>query len=144
MIGKFTSGCDNYAYWNMLLDENQKSGWGWAQNSLATIDRPSGTVRFNPDFQPVCLVSQVIRPGFVRIGAVFQGAQGSKFSTPVAAFQSPKGEIVVLAQNRGGEPAVLNLKLDKQTVRTVLPANADCAITLEPSASSGISLTDLK
>lgn len=25
MIGNFNNGCDNYAYWNMLLDENQKS-----------------------------------------------------------------------------------------------------------------------
>ena len=131
MIGKFTSGCDNYAYWNMLLDEKQKSGWGWTQNSLVTIDRPSGTVRYNPDFQPVCLVSRVIRPGFVRIGAVFQGAKGSKFSTPVAAFQGPKGEIVVLAQNRGTQSAALNLIVGKQTARAVLPANADCAIILE-------------
>lgn len=138
MIGKFNAGCDNYAYWNMLLDEKQKSGWGWAQNSLVTIDRPSGTVRYNPDFQPVCLVSRVIRPGFIRIGAVFQGANGSKFSTPVAAFQGPRGEIVVLAQNRGTEPAALNLIAGKKTARTVLPASADCAIILEPAIGKGM------
>ena len=128
MIGKFNAGCDNYAYWNMLLDESQKSGWGWAQNSLVTIDRASGGVRYNPDFQPVCLVSRVVRPGFVRIGAAFHGAKDSKFSTPVAAFQGPNGEIVVLAQNRSSEPAALNLIADKRTIRVVLPANADCAI----------------
>ncbi len=132
MIGNFNNGCDNYGYWNMLLDEKQKSGWGWSQNSLVTIDRKTGEVRYNPDFQPVCLVSRFVRPGTVRIGAAFhsEGGGGPYFSTPVAAFVTGNSGIVVLAQNRTSGPVAVNLTVDGKSTPVTLPANSDCAIIL--------------
>ena len=44
------SGVVNYCYWNLILNEESQSTWGWKQNSLVTIDRKAGTVTYNPDF----------------------------------------------------------------------------------------------
>ncbi len=127
MIGNFNAGCDNYAYWNMLLDEQQKSGWGWKQNSLVTIDRVTHEIRYNADFQPVCLASRFVRPGDVRVTAAFHNANGIKFSTPVAAFGNARGETVILAQNQSDAPVVLDLIMNGTPGKLLLPANADCA-----------------
>jgi glucosylceramidase len=91
MTGAFLTECDAFAYWNMLLDENQKSGWGWHQNSLFTLDRRNGGVRYNADYQPLYLVSRVVRPGDIRVDANWSGdATGASrhrwphFSNPTA------------------------------------------------------------
>jgi glucosylceramidase len=63
-------GVPNYCYWNMILNETGKSGWGWKQNSLININRENQTVTYNPDYAVMTLFSKFIRPGFKRIAAV--------------------------------------------------------------------------
>jgi glucosylceramidase len=124
MLGAFNAGCENYAYWNMMLDEKQSSGWGWNQNSLVTIDRKVGTVKFNPDYQPVYLASRFVKPGSRRIEAGCWGRQ-------VAGFKLPDGSIAILVQNKQDKPATAAIECDGVSLSTELPAHADCAIVLE-------------
>lgn len=130
IIRTFNAGCDGYAYWNMILDETHKSGWDWSQNSLVIIDRNTGEVRYNPDFQPVCLVSRFVRPGCVRVAASFAEARESGFTTPVSAFtgNTPDGGTTVLLQNRTAEWLRMELVVDATARRVMLPPHADCAV----------------
>ena len=128
IIGIFNAGCENYAYWNMILDENQKSGWDWKQNSLVTIDRATSTITWNPDFQPVCLVSRWVRPGDVRISASITGS----FRTPLTAFRKPDGRVIVLAQNQGNSAVAITIDLAGNHISATLPASADCVLEISP------------
>lgn len=128
IIGIFNAGCENYAYWNMILDDNQKSGWDWKQNSLVTIDRATSTITWNPDFQPVCLASRWVRPGDVRIAATITG----KFRTPITAFRKPDGRVTVLAQNQGTAAVPLAIELAGVRINATLPAAADCVLVITP------------
>lgn len=122
MIGHFQVGCDNYCYWNMLLDENQKSGWNWKQNSLVTIDRTTGKVRYNPDYQPIYLASKFVRPGAVRVF--------SDYRKPNAAFEDKDKNITILVQG-GKEAERVDLIVDGKKCSIQLPASSDCAIVVK-------------
>jgi glucosylceramidase len=123
ILGAFNAGCDNYAYWNMLLDEKQCSGWGWNQNSLVTINRKTGAVKYNPDYQPVCLASRFVRPGAKRIEAGCWGRQ-------IAAFKAAEGAIAILVQNKQDKPVAAAIDCDGAAFAAELPPHADCAIVL--------------
>lgn len=127
ITGIINAGCDSFAYWNMLLDERQKSGWNWSQNSLATIDRGSGTVRYNPDWQPVALASRSIRAGDVRIAATALGDAG-----PVSGFARKDGSVTLLCGNRMSAARVLAVRVGARSMTLRLPPDSDCAITLAP------------
>ena len=131
IIGAFLTGCDAFAYWNMLLDENQSSGWKWKQNSLVTIDRPTSTVRYNPDYQSIYLISHAVRPGDVRVDANWSNGRNSDLSTQTASFLKPAGSIVTLIQNTG--PNFLNVKLtvDGKDSVVSLPPHSDNSILIK-------------
>ena len=135
MVDAFTMGCDSFAYWNMMLDENQRSGWGWNQNSLITIDRSAKTIRYNPDYQPMVLVSRAVRPGDVLVESLYTKAEGEAKLRATAAFVRPDKTIIVLAQNLDEKPVTLTIDLgDGKPVPVTLPAQADCAIELASSS----------
>lgn len=62
-------GIPNYCYWNMILNETGKSGWGWKQNSLINIDQNNHSVTYNPDYAVMALLSKYIQPGVKRIAS---------------------------------------------------------------------------
>ena len=131
MIGIFSSGCENYAYWNMMLDERQRSGWDLGnthQDSLVTIDHENKTVRYNEDFQPIYLVSKFVRPGVVRVASKFEPAADSPFNPPVCAFVAKDGTVLVLTQNQRDEPVTVELKIDGAAIPVSVPAHADCVM----------------
>ena len=62
-------GIPNFCYWNMILDETGKSGWGWKQNSLINIDSEKQEVTYNPDYAVISLLSKYMQPGAKRIAS---------------------------------------------------------------------------
>ncbi len=62
-------GCDNFAYWNMILNETGESGWAWKQNALITIDREAKSVTYNPDYAVMSLMSRYVKPNSLRIAS---------------------------------------------------------------------------
>ena len=115
-------GVANYCYWNMILNETTESGWGWAQNSLINIDRQNKTVRYNPDFTVIALISKFLQPGAVRFAS----------SVPATAITvKNNGKLFVLIQNDDEKPKTYNCQLTGQEPFEVqLPGNSVSAIEL--------------
>lgn len=113
------NGSTTFSYWNMILNETTKSGWGWTQNSLINIDRKKGTIQYNPDYNAMYIISKFIQPGDVRIASVNRGNQH-----PVITLKSPDGTIKVLLQNTDTKAGVFELVIGMDSVKINAPAEA--------------------
>jgi glucosylceramidase len=107
-IGYMRNGCDSYSYWNTILPEDALSGWGWKQNSLVTVDRPSGTFKLNPDYQVMRWLSTNIPPGSTRVEAF-------SFQRSVIGFRRPDGSHVALVFNPSDKAVTVNLHVESKT-----------------------------
>lgn len=89
----FQHGAEGYTYWNLALAENEASTWGWAQNSLLTLNRSTGVWTFQPEFYLMKHFSQFVRPG-----AVLLKTKG-RFSATSLAFSNPDGSTALVVHN---------------------------------------------
>jgi len=117
-------GCDNFCYWNIVLNENSTSAWGWKQNSLIKIDRKAKTVTYNPDYAPIALLSKFIRPG----------DQSLKTKAPagldVLAVRNDKS-LVIFLQNDSKNVSIKQLKVADKLYDVELPATSLCAFVFK-------------
>jgi O-glycosyl hydrolase len=118
------AGCENYCYWNMVLNETSTSGWGWKQNSLINIDRSTGVVTYNPDYAPVSLLSQYIRP---EDQSLYVESTDDEDVIAVCNQQS----LNVFIQNDEETAVNKYLEFDGTTYLVELPAQSLCAITFD-------------
>jgi glucosylceramidase len=119
-------GVENYAYWNMILNETGKSAWNWKQNGLINIDRSKGTVTYNPDYAVMYLVSKFIRPGDVRIGHFTTGELTS------VVLKNAKGNYTVVLQNDAETDKTVSVQTGEAKVQFVrIPALALAAVVIE-------------
>ncbi|GAA3628342.1 glycoside hydrolase family 30 protein [Flavivirga jejuensis] len=119
------SGCENYCYWNMVLNEESKSAWGWKQNSMIKIDRQTQTITYNADYAPMALFSKFVRPG----------DQSIKTTTPDnvdALAVRNKKHVVVFLENDTEIIETQQIKLASKNYTVQLPANSLCAFVFEP------------
>jgi glucosylceramidase len=120
-------GVSNFCYWNMILNETSKSGWGWKQNSLININRENKKVTYNPDYAALALFSKFIRPGMQRIASTFQHHKGKNTMT----FIDLEKNITVFLKNESDKPVTYNLKIDdKQSKLVDIPANSLAAVQI--------------
>ena len=89
----FINGASSYAYWNMILEPEGKSSWGWRQNSMITVDPEAGDFRLNPEYYVMKHFSR-----FVAFGARRKEARGRWCGSSIA-FENPDGALVVIAAN---------------------------------------------
>lgn len=125
VAGYINNGCSAYTYWNMILNETTKSGWDWPQNSLINIDRSTGEVRYNPDYNAMYIISKFIKPGDVRVASFNRGHY------PMITVKSPDGTIKVLIQNTNPEDKVFEISMNDQKYKLNVPANTITAITIK-------------
>ncbi|MDF7799541.1 hypothetical protein P4C99_08695 [Pontiellaceae bacterium B1224] len=118
------SSCENYCYWNMVLNEEGKSGWDWSQNSLVRIDRKTGEIIYNNDFAPVALMSRYIRPGDQLLKADIDG-KGK------AVVVQNKDGLIVFLENQKDAPSTQAIEVEDQEITVELPANSVCAFVLK-------------
>ncbi len=69
VAGFINHGVPNFCYWNMILNEDSSSGWGWKQNSLIKINRKDKTVTYNPDYATMALFGRFMKPGMQRVAS---------------------------------------------------------------------------
>lgn len=115
-------GSPNYCYWNMILNETTESGWEWKQNSLITIDRQQKTVRYNPDYAVMSLISKFMQPGAKRIAG---------FSRSELISLEKDGKLILFVQNDNGNPQRYECRIGENKTLVEIPANSVAAIVLK-------------
>jgi len=117
----FRFGARACVYWNMALDNDGYSTWGWRQNSLIVVK--DGNYSFTPDFYLIKHFSH-----FVKKGAVQLATKGS-FSSNTTVFKNPNGEKVAVILNPFDKEKIITIE-DKNYR---LPARSFHSILLEQS-----------
>lgn len=109
------AGCDAYTYWNMILNEEATSTWGWKQNSLININENTNDITFNPDFYVMELAAKCITPGSKRIIYHSLNKKG-------LAVKKPTGEIGFLVSNFSDKDEEGKVTVDGKVYDIKLPA----------------------
>ena len=97
----FRMGASAYVYWNIALEGNNASTWGWRQNSLIHVN--DGKSAFTPEFYLMKHFSH-----FVQRGAKYLRLSG-EFSSSSVAFKNPNGETVLVCANPYYDETVITL-----------------------------------
>ena len=90
----FENGVSAYCYWNVSLAKGGISRWGWAQNSLVTVDAEA---KHSPTTTSIYLMKHF--SGFVQPGARrLQTMRWTGYEN-LLAFSNPDNSLVVVVQN---------------------------------------------
>lgn len=136
MIEWLKAGVNVYTQWNMVLEPTGKSGWGWPQNSMITVFKDTGKVRYNPHFHAVKHFTHYIAPGAYRVGVSgdYDGiGEAKKNYWPGGdkiAFVNPNGEQVLVVRNNSDEPQTVALKFGTTVVTPTIPARSFNTFTM--------------
>lgn len=95
----FRMGASSYVYWNIALEGECKSTWGWKQNSLIRVT--DGKAEFTPEFYLMKHFSH-----FVKRGARYLKLKG-EYSSATVAFRNPDGQTLLIAANPYYEEVVI-------------------------------------
>ena len=95
----FRMGASSYVYWNLALEGESASTWGWRQNSLIHV--VDGKAELTPEFYLMKHFSH-----FVKRGAKYLKLKG-EYSSATAAFKNPDGTVVLVAANPYYEEQVI-------------------------------------
>ena len=112
----FSNGVSAYDYWNISLLKGGISRWGWAQNSLITVDSETETYSYTYEYYLMKHYSHFIK----------QGAKRLKTSgyDDIMAFANPDDSIVIVAGNQTSEDKPLNVKIGNRCITPTLKANS--------------------
>lgn len=112
-------GTSAYHYWNMVLESNNKSTWGWPQNSLITVDPIQQSFKFNPDYYVLKHLSHFVQPGAHFIPATsFTGYDNQ------LAFKNPDQSLVLVINNALAQPLPIKVKIGDKLLTNTLPADS--------------------
>lgn len=110
----FACGASAYEYWNLSLEDNGLSPWGWRQNSLVSVDPDGKTFRWNVEY---CILKHLSH--YVRRGARYLKTSEGDW----IAFVNPDGSTVVALGNEGPSREV-SVALDGRVYALPLPARS--------------------
>jgi glucosylceramidase len=113
------SGASAYLYWNISLKRGGVSRWGWAQNSLVTVDTDARTFAYTHEYYLMKHLSAFVRPGARRVEAVSWTGYENQL-----AFVNPDGSTVVVIQNDMAEPLTVRLAVGGRVLAPTLPADS--------------------
>ena len=104
----FRFGASAYVYWNISLEDDGSSTWGWRQNSLVNV--VDGKANFTPEFYLMKHFSH-----FVKRGAVALKTTGL-FSSNCSAFKNPDGTMVFVLANPYTEEKTVTIEGNSYTL----------------------------
>jgi glucosylceramidase len=113
------NGTTAYLYWNMSLRKGGVSRWGWAQNSLVTVDPETRTYEFTHEYHLMKHLSAFVRPGARRVQTVSWSGYENQL-----AFVNPDGCVVVVIQNDLAEPMPVRIGVGETLLAPILPADS--------------------
>jgi glucosylceramidase len=121
----FRSGANGYMYWNISLDQDARSTWGWAQNSLVTVDAATKTYRWNHDFYLLKHLTNA-----VDVGARTLETSGT--CDDALAFVNPDGAVIALLRNELAHPQLVQVQAGERSVAVELPPDSFGTLTIKP------------
>ena len=127
----FRNGAGGYFYWNISLKKGGISRWGWAQNSLVTVDTDAKTFAYTHEYYLMKHLSHYVRPG----ARYVETSSWTGYENQLA-FVNPDGSIVVIIQNDMSEPMTVGLRIGASTVTPTLPADSFSTILVPPAAAA--------
>lgn len=116
LVHYINNGAGSYMYWNMVLDETGKSAWGWPQNSMVVVDRPSKTVKYTDEFYLFKHLSKFLQPG----DHYLKSSKGKNH----LAFKLKDGRIMVLVYNAEDYQKTINIKVGNKPMALKLKAKS--------------------
>ncbi|OAN57632.1 beta-glycosidase [Sphingomonas sp. TDK1] len=125
MKSYLSNGCSGYNYWNIALVDGGVSRWGWAQNSLLSVNRATRGWRWNHEFYLLKHLAGIVRPGATRIPAVsWTGYED------VLAFRNRDGSLAIMAHNPTNAQMNLRIGIGGSILETRLPADSFGSVLL--------------
>jgi glucosylceramidase len=125
----FNGWANSYMQWNMVLDQTGLSSWGWAQNSMISVDKNTTAVTYNPQFYCVKHFSYYVKPGAYRIYS------GGNYDD-IVAFKNPDGNMVLIVKNNNTDDLPVAIKLGDQKIKPIIPANSFSTFIITKSGSA--------
>jgi glucosylceramidase len=125
------AGASAYEYWNIALLKGGVSRWGWAQNSLVTVDAAAKTYTYNYEYYLLKHLSHFVPPGARRLD--LQGWTGYE---NLLAFQRPDRGVVVMAQNDMCDEMPIRIKAGEVVVSASLPADSFSTFQIAAASQS--------
>jgi glucosylceramidase len=119
----FSHGASVYEYWNLALEENGLSRWGWRQNSLVTVNEDDRTYRYNYEFYLMKHFSHFIKPGahLIKTGGN---------DKDLLVFSNPDSSLVILIANTSGTDQKFCLNIGTNSVTLDLKASSVNTVVL--------------
>lgn len=122
VVHYITNGCSSYMYWNMVLDEGGRSGWGWAQNSMVIVDRESREVKYTDEFYLFKHLSHFVQPG-AKLLTTTEGANH-------LAFEMADGRTLLMIYNPSESVEKISVNVGETTFTTELKPLSISSIVL--------------
>jgi len=122
----FRSGASGYMYWNISTDLSGKSSWGWAQNSLVSVDTSAKTYHYNHDYYQLKHLTH-----FVDVGAKSVETTGT--CDDALAFVNPDGTTVLLVRNELAHVQMLQIQVGNRSVTVELPPDSVGTLEMKPA-----------
>ena len=111
------NGANAYMYWNLSLDKDGFSRWGWRQNSLVSVDLLKKSFVYNFEYYLLKHVSHFVMPG----------ARLMDTNDPTAnilAFVNPDKSIVVVVRNDEKVDKRIILKIGEIAISPLLKSDS--------------------
>jgi glucosylceramidase len=122
----FRSGASAYMYWNISTDRSGMSTWGWAQNSLVSVDTQAKTFHYNHDYY---LLKHLAH--FVDVGAKSLETTGT--ADDALAFLNPNGTVVLLVRNELPHAQMVQIQVQDRAVQIELPPDSVGTLAMKPA-----------
>jgi glucosylceramidase len=113
------NGARAYLYWNFALEKGGTSRWGWAQNSLVTVDAASKTFVYNHEYYLMKHLSHFVSLGARRLETVSWAGYENQL-----AFANLDGSTVVVMQNDLCEDMPVRVRIGDRVIAPTLPADS--------------------
>lgn len=113
----FMNGTAGYFYWNISLQEDGQSHWGWPQNSLITVATATKRYKYNHDYYLLKHASHFVQPGARRLET------DGTFDN-LLAFGNPDKSVAVILRNESPRESKVNVNITGAILPLTLPPDS--------------------
>jgi len=113
------NGASAYYYWNISLQRGGVSRWGWAQNSLVSVDTAAKTFKYNYEYYLMKHLSRFVKPGAKRLDIFSLTGYEN-----LLVFANPDESVVIMMQNDLCQEMPVRVKVGDKVIASTLEADS--------------------